>query len=233
MNLINPWSAVALLTVALFGGGILLTGSQALPNEAEEAIDTTVHIKGNPDAQVRLVEYSDFACPACASFQPVLDELIARLGDKLAIEYKHFPLQGNQAAIAAEAAGQQGQFFAFHDLLYERQTEWAPALSKQKFFVNYAEEIGLDIELFNQHLKSNTLQRKVIADRQEGVSLVDNEGKPLIEGTPTFFLNGEKMRYSTFEEFATQVILAVDPNAVANTTEGLSEVNTSDVRFGF
>lgn len=228
----NPWVVVGLLAVALFGGGVLLSGSTGVPAEVEDSIVIEDAIKGNPEAAVRLVEYSDFGCPACAAFQPVLDELLVQYGDQFALEFKHFPLGSTQAAVAAEAAGQQGQFFPYHDLLYERQGEWVQAINKQQIFTQYAGELGLDTDLFQQHLRSDTLGRKVMADRQEGIALVDDAGQPLITGTPTFFLNGEKMEYSTFEDFVTQIAVMIDPNS-ATTTEAASPVDEqADVRFG-
>jgi len=94
-------------------------------NSNNEGIELIENIKGNSNASVTLVEYSDLQCPACAAFQPVVDQLMTDLGDDVKFQYKHFPLPIHQnalsAAIAAEAAGQQSKFFEFHDILFKNR----------------------------------------------------------------------------------------------------------------
>lgn len=231
----NPWVIVGLVTVILFGGAIWYSSSATEKNN--EGVEVADHVKGNPNATVTLVEYSDFQCPACASFQPVMEEIMKQYGDKLRFEYKHYPLPihqyAQQAAIAAEAAGQQGKFFEFHDLLFKNQQEWAQSVAPASFFVKYAEELGLDTETFRRHQKSSVLRDDVRADLAEARELG-------LTSTPTFFLNGEKMEMETFEDFIAQIAMAVDPEGVAAAMASSSASSTTpaaegqtDVKFGF
>ncbi len=166
------------------------------------------HVKGNPEAVVILEEFSDFQCPACKAFQPILVQLLDEFPDEVALHYRHFPLPfhtaAEPAARAAEAAGQQGQFFAFHDLLFENQEAWSRSPNPMLNFSQYAEELGLDMALFRQHMRSSVLRDQVRDDmrvgRERGVS-----------GTPTFFLNGQRMSFSTYEEFYDQIMAALNP----------------------
>lgn len=203
----NPWIVIGAITVLLFGGAIWFGNSVA--EKSNEGVVITDHIKGNPDASVVLVEYSDLQCPACASFQPVVKDLLEQYGDAIRFEYKHFPLPIHpyavQAAVAAEAAGQQGAFYEFHDKLFENQAVWSNSATPNVFFAQYAEELGLNVEQFQIQQKSSLLKNRVTTQFDEGRALN-------VTGTPTFFLNGEKMNFSTYQEFITQVGVAVDPD---------------------
>lgn len=233
----NPWILVGLIAVVLFGGAIWYSNTASKNNN--EGVTVTDKIKGNPDATVTLVEYSDFQCPACASFQPVLEEVMNQYGDKIRFEYKHFPLPihsyAQQAAIAAEAAGQQGKFFEYHDMLFKNQQAWTTATAPASLFVQYAQELGLDVETFRRHQNASLLRDAVRADLTEGRELE-------ITGTPTFYLNGQKMEMDTFEDFIKQVTLAVDPAAAAamastttntaSSTEATAPTGTPEIKFG-
>ena len=220
----NPWVVLGIIVVVLFGGAILLSNKSAEKNN--EGVIVADHVKGNPDAGVVLVEYSDLQCPACAAFAPVVSDTLDQYGDSVRFEYKHFPLYIHpfalNAALAAEAAGQQGKFFEYHDILFERQSQWSNATVPLGFFVSYAEELGLDTDLFRRHMKSTLLRDKVEQDLEaaEGLGLT---------GTPTFFLNGERMTIQTYQDFIDQIGRAVDPTAVSSTTDATAE---PEVTFG-
>ena len=216
----NPWFIIGIITVVLFGGAIWYSqGSSAVYNEGVEIIS---HTKGNSESGVVLIEYSDFQCPACAAFQPALDDLLEQYGDSLLFEYKHFPLisihpHAQPAAIAAEAAGQQGKFFEFHDLLFENQLTWSATGIPTTFFIQYAEQLDLDIDEFRKHLRSSVLRDKVRAEFEEARTLG-------LTGTPSFLLNGEVMRFDSYQSFFEQIALTIDPSSVGTSTD--------NVRFG-
>ena len=149
-------------------------------------------IEGNPKAEVTLVEYSDFQCPSCGAYFPLLKTLSAEFGGRLRIVYRHFPLEfhaySGLAAQAAEAAGKQGRFWEMHDLIFRRQQEWSSRVGGARpLFLGYAREIGLDPARFEADLDSNEVRQAVEADRRSGIRLGLN-------ATPTFFLNGVKIQ---------------------------------------
>ncbi len=166
-------------------------------------------IKGNAEASVTLVEYSDFECPACAQFYSTMKELVGELGEQVQFVYRHFPIsqlheQAKLAALAAEAAGRQGKFWELHDVLFERQSEWAGAEDARDKFGRYAEELELDMARFDVDIEDNELHDKVEEHRSSGV-------RSGVSGTPAFFLNGEKMKgYNTQDEFKNLIIKAVE-----------------------
>jgi protein-disulfide isomerase len=149
------------------------------------------HIKGSPEASVTVVEFSDFQCPACATYFPVVSQLSGEMGDDLQLVYKHFPLTTSHpnalsAAWAAEAAGRQDKFWEMHDLLFSRQADWSSLKDPLPKFKEYAQELELDGEKFQADLEDEGLRDKVKADSSQAIKLGVN-------ATPTFFVNGKKI----------------------------------------
>jgi len=151
--------------------------------------------RGPVDAQVTVMEYSDFQCPFCSQLSGVLAELEARYPDDLRVVYRHFPLIGtpeqpvhDKAAIsmqAAEAAGLQGKFWEMHDELFAHQAEWS-GLSLPEFeawLQEAAQALGLDLAQFNADLHSEELAAAAQAAWDQGQTLE-------IGGTPFVLING-------------------------------------------
>lgn len=149
-------------------------------------------INGNPEAPLTLIEYGDFQCPACAAYALSTKKLAEELSEDIRFIYRHFPLvsihkNAIPSAKAAEAAGEQGKFWEMHDILYEKQSEWEEERNPKNKFVSYALEIGLDEEKFKQDLEDKSLEEKINNDLFSGNRLK-------VDSTPTFFLNGERIR---------------------------------------
>ena len=154
-------------------------------------------VAGNPDAAVFLVEFSDFQCPACAAFAPTVKEIIEKHKDKLLVAYRHFPLDQHpyavEAAIAAEAAAQQGKFWEMADLLFTNQTRLSDEL-----VLDFAKQLDLSMDTFAQDLARSDLKQKVEADLAYGLQIG-------INATPTFFLNGKKLNLTSFDDLKSAV----------------------------
>jgi protein-disulfide isomerase len=134
---------------------------------------------------VTLVEYGDFECPHCGMAYPIVQSIQRKLGDRLRVVYRHFPLKeahphAQHAAEAAEAAAAQGAFWEMHDALFERQH----ALEDEDL-ARYARELGLDAARVARELEAGTHARAVRDDFRSGV-------RSGVNGTPTFFVNGER-----------------------------------------
>jgi protein-disulfide isomerase len=145
---------------------------------------------GPADAPVTLVEYSDFQCPTCAFYHPVLKRLKGEFGDRLRFVYRHFPLVRSHAhamlaARAAEAAGRQGKFWEMHGLIFEGQKEWSAGKPREKF-LEYARKLGLEMKRFEADLESAAVRDSVERARAEAERL-------MLSGTPTFFINGAEI----------------------------------------
>ena len=190
----------------MLGGSVAY--SQYAAKQADEGVVIESHVKGNAEAKVTLVEYSDFQCPACAQFYPYVKDLLAEYPEDIRFEYRHFPLinihpQAVPGARAAEAAAQQGKFWEMHDKLFDNQTVWSKAANPNAYFNQYAEELGLNVETFKRQMGSAMIQGAIdssFADaRERGFT-----------GTPTFILNDEVMSFTTFDEFRATIIAAVE-----------------------
>lgn len=157
-------------------------------------------IRGNRTASTTLIEYSDFQCPACGAYYPILKQLHQEFGNELRFVYRHFPLRqihfnAELAARAAEAAGKQRKFWEMHDMIFENQKEWSERGSARNSFIQYAQSLGLDVERFKNDMDAKETKQKVSANYNGGVGFGVNS-------TPTFFFNGEKLRNpGSYEEF--------------------------------
>jgi protein-disulfide isomerase len=180
-------------------------------NFAVDAVGPEDWVKGNREAKVVLIEYSDFQCPACAFYFPILKKLAGEFGEKIAIVYRHFPLSSihpnaKAAAWAAEAAGKQGKFWEMHDLIFENQNEWKDKKNVEEIFVNYAEKLNLNIDQFRADFSSKEIRQKVEDSYKNALRLGLNS-------TPTFFINGKKITNPrNYEDFKNIIINAIGPN---------------------
>lgn len=142
------------------------------------------HVLGQADAPITLVEYGDFECPFCGRAYPAVRRIRRELGDRLRFVFRHFPRpehpHARHAAETAEAASAQGHFWEMHDQLFEHQD----ALTDSDL-VQYAVDIGLDVERLQHDLSSHVYVERVQRDIQS-VAYSD------VHGTPTFFINGLK-----------------------------------------
>ena len=191
---ITLW-AIVLVGIVTIGFTIFKSNSGSSSNQAVLSVDAVAEsdqTKGNSESKVVLIEYSDFQCPACRRYFPLLKQLNQEFGDRIQFVYRHFPLSqthrnAEPAAFAAEAAGRQGNFWAMHDLIFEGQKDWSEQRSAKKTFIEYAESLNLDIEKFESDMQSKEIKDKVRNDYQNGV-------KAGVNSTPTLFLNGKKLQ---------------------------------------
>lgn len=183
------------VTVAILVLGIFMLGrsggAKTVISDQVVEIDYSKGQKvGSDSARVKLVEYSDFQCPACKAVSGEVDSLIESNPDGFQFIYKHFPLpqhkNSKKAAVLAEFAGTQGKFFEMGRRLFETQPEWTDLADPTEYFVNLAGEMGLDTVLAKKSLDENSRLDVVMADLNEGNSIGVNS-------TPTFYLNGKKI----------------------------------------
>jgi len=143
------------------------------------------HIQGSTDAPIKLLEYGDYECPFCADAHAMVKEIQRQLGDGLLFAFRNFPLanihpHAEHAAEAAEAAGEQGNFWAMHDLLFENQT----ALDDDDL-AGYASKLNLDATRLMREVAAGVYAARIREDFKSGV-------RGGVNGTPTFFINGER-----------------------------------------
>jgi len=194
LGILSAALGAALITWLLFRATALLPKRlriRALLGTAEPLVDLYIdfdperdHVRGPIDAPVTVVEYGDFECPYCGQAEPVVRELLREFGDVRYV-WRHLPLSdvhpnARLAAEAAEAASDQGAFWEMHDLLFANQSALRP-----DDLIGYAEQLGLDVERFTNHLREHAGAARVAED-------VDSADLSGVSGTPTFFINGRR-----------------------------------------
>jgi protein-disulfide isomerase len=144
-------------------------------------------VRGNPNAPVTIVEFSDFECPYCKAAEPTLKHLLEKYSGQLKIGYRDLPIRGSHphadaAAEAARCAGDQGKFWEYHDILFADPKSGKPWLDEDGL-KEHAKAVNLDEAKFNQCVASGKFRAKVQEDYEEA-------SKVGITGTPGFFVNG-------------------------------------------
>ncbi len=147
--------------------------------------------KGNVDASVTIVEFTDFQCPSCAQQHPVIERIVNEFGARVRLVVRDFPLsqhaQAVKAAEAAEAAREQGKYWEYAAVLFRNQS----ALEVDKLR-KYASDLGLDRARFDASLDSGKFMEKVQRDVLDGQKLGVN-------GTPTLYVNGKRVSEKSYE----------------------------------
>ena len=155
-------------------------------------------VRGNPDAPITILEFSDFQCPFCARFYsqtlPLIKDEYIDTG-KVNFVYRDFPIQSIHpnalpAAVAAECANEQGRYWEYHDILFENQNSWAKLDTNTLIstFSQYAGNVGLAQEQFDSCLETGKYLEEIQQDLNDGRSYD-------ITGTPGFFIGNEEIGF--------------------------------------
>lgn len=172
----------------------------AAPVAQAELVREDSHRVTTPAVEkAQLVEFLDFECEACRAAEPMVQELKAEYGDRITFIHRYFPLPGHRnsgsAALAVEAAAQQGKYEQMYTRLFETQPEWGEKQDSQaELFRTYAQELGLDLAAYDAAVANEATKDRIRQDIADGKALG-------VTGTPTFFLNGEKLVLNSGEQF--------------------------------
>ena len=172
------------------GGSASLAAAGPPPTATDDGFRG--YTMGDSTAKVEITEYSDFECPYCARFatiqMPTIREQLINTG-KVRWRYRDFPIPGHQygrfAAHAAQCAGEQGKFWDMHDQLFYNHSWAQTGRDPSKLFRTFATTAGLDLTRYDECMKSGRYAARIEFSRQEGLGV-------LVDGTPTFYINGKK-----------------------------------------
>jgi protein-disulfide isomerase len=157
--------------------------------------------KGNPNAPVTIIEFTDFECPSCGRVQPIIEQVAHEMGDKVRLVVRDFPLDqhvnARKAAEAAEAARAQGKYWEYTALLFKNQK--ALEVDKLK---EYATQAGLDRTRFDRELDSGQYADAVRRDLKDGNAIG-------VSSTPSIFINGRRVDDRTAEGLKSAVEAAL------------------------
>ena len=194
----------------LKSGGAPAAATVAPPTVADDGFRG--YTQGSSDAPVEITEYLDFECPVCASFaviqMPTIKEQLINTG-KVRWRFRDFPLPIHRysrfSAHAAQCAGAQGRYFEMQDQLFLNH-QWAQTgKDPSKLFRELAKAAGVDVTAYDQCMESGRFAQRIEFARQEG-------DQKLVDGTPTFYLNGKKLnfrRLPTSDDFKAVVDSAI------------------------
>ncbi len=213
-NPYKKWFFVMLIIITLIiAGGVyvfLLVRDNLDSIQGGVSTDTTYFdtdddpTAGNPNAQIVIVEFADFQCPFCFQAFPIVHQLINTYGDQIKFVYRDFPISNShpyaqKAAEAGECAQAQGRFWEMHDKMFQNQADLSVAALKE-----YAAEIGLDTQNFDECLDGGSFATEVAQDFSDGVAAG-------VIGTPTFFINGRPFTGAiTYDNFASIIEQLID-----------------------
>lgn len=206
-------STVLILGVAVVAVAMALSRTPATPSPAASPgatgsgpalIAEDTHLLSDAgEGAVTVVEFADIECEACGAMFPYVEELVEEFGDRVTVAVRYFPLSGHlnglNAAIATESAARQGSFEPMFTRLMESQSEWGEAQTSQaELFRTHAAELGLDMERFDADVADPSTEERVRADFEAGRALGVN-------GTPTFFIDGERIELRAFGDLRAAV----------------------------
>jgi protein-disulfide isomerase len=174
---------------------------QQAPSQPSQPVKISLDndpIRGDPNAPITIVEFSDFQCPFCARFHvqtlPLLLEEYIDTG-KVNLVYRDFPIQSIHpnalpAAVAAECANEQGKYWEYHDTLFEKQSAWSrlDSTTAVSTFSQYATDVGLEQQQFDSCLGSGKYLEEVQGDLSDGRDYD-------ITGTPGFFIGNDEIGF--------------------------------------
>ncbi len=191
---------IVIITAIIIILGLSLTKNSGQPTTvtpiADIIVSTTTPMilgqKAPKEQRVAIVEFGDFACPACAMLSPNLNRILAEFDGYVDYGFRIIPIHGEisrNSAIAAFAAGKQGKFFEMSTILFDNQDDWIkPGANTAELFLEYAKEAGVaDLETYKADVASETFQKVInqMIDRD-----AQHATQMKIQSTPTLIING-------------------------------------------
>ncbi|MGW2092694.1 DsbA family protein [Promicromonospora sukumoe] len=170
----------------------ILTSRPDAPTGDAQVVREDSHVLNQAaDEQAVLVEFLDFECEVCRAYYPTVEQLKEQYGEELTVVIRYFPIPAHansvNAAVAVEAAAAQDALEPMYQRMYETQAEWGEGQDSQaEVFRGFARDLGLDVEQYDAAVADPATAERVQRDFDEGRALG-------VSGTPTFFLDGEKL----------------------------------------
>lgn len=189
---IIKWLSGSVVIFALAAGAYFLFSGGASSGNANQGQFADINENpylGGREAEVVIIEYSDFTCPACAMAAPIAAQLVQEYGDQIKLVFNGMNLShtwSQKSLEAGECAHQQGMFWEYAEILFSRRQEWNSAADVPERLKSLAREVGLSGGDFDDCLDSGRMAGEVANDtaaaREAGIN-----------ATPTFYINEQKV----------------------------------------
>ncbi len=154
---------------------------------------TTVlaRVKGNPKALVRIVEYLDFQCPACAKGGLLIEEYMKKYPSKIRLEVKYYPItqihtHALKSTLYSECAARQGKFWEFHHFLLKEQSRWERLIDVDAAFLEKAKDLRIDLDKLQACVDSEEARTLILDEKEQAKNLG-------VKSTPTYFINDKML----------------------------------------
>jgi protein-disulfide isomerase len=181
-------TAIVVLIVVIFVVAIKATVFYKQFTQRPQNWQLSLRAKGDPRAKIKVSEFTDFQCPACARAAETVEEILKKYPSDIYFEHKYFPLAmhpfARKASVYAECAAEQGKFWPFHDVIYRSQSSWVKMVTVDEYFAQLAVSLGVDGVRLSVCVNNPLVMEKVNRDVKEGQNLG-------VTSTPTFFVNGK------------------------------------------
>lgn len=204
-------TAFAVITLAIAAGVYLSVRDRDAPAVAQSQVedvgqlvrDNSHRLNSVPGSDVNFVEFLDFECEACRAAFPLVEQLRSEYGDRVNFVVRYFPIPSHfnaeRAARAVEAAAQQGKFEPMYKKMFETQSQWGEQQTPaDATFRGFADELGIDMLAFDAAYNDPATLERVNVDVADGEALG-------VQGTPTIFLDGEEVKFRTYEDLSAAV----------------------------
>ena len=207
--------AGAIVVAILIFIGVVVVQNQSQPAPTADPVsglpatvrDDSHRLSEPENSEATFVEFLDFECEVCGAVYPYVEELRAEYGDRVTFVMRYFPIPSHansqNAAVAVEAAAQQGQLEAMYQRMFETQIEWGEkSESEAARFRTFAEELGLDMAKFDAAVADPATLERVLSDFDEGRRLG-------VQGTPTIFIDDVKIELTSIDDIRTALEAAI------------------------
>lgn len=213
-------TAFTVIVLAIGAGVYLSVRERETPVAQAEVSDAGQLVRENsrrlstaPNSDVNFVEFLDFECEACRATFPLVEQLRSTYADRVNFVIRYFPIKshfnGERAARAVEAAAQQGKFEPMYKKMFETQAEWGEQRTPaDAVFRGFAGELGLDMAAFDTAFNDPATVDRINVDVADGRALG-------VQGTPTIFVDGERVKARTYEDLSAAVDQALSKSPVS------------------
>ncbi|MFK4085052.1 DsbA family protein [Kribbella sp. NPDC020789] len=208
----NTRISIAIAAAFVLIAGVLLAvkagGAPQTSPTSDSLVRSDSHKLGvAADGKATFVEFLDFECESCRAAYPAVEQLRKQYAGKVTFVVRYFPLPGHfngeRAARAVEAAAMQGKFEPMYRKMFETQAEWGEQrVPADEVFRGFAEQLGLDVVAWSKDYADPATLDRIKRDIADGEALG-------VTGTPTFFLNGEKLEPRSAEDLTASIDAAL------------------------
>ena len=204
--------------VLLFAGLKLYQGEASRVSSAAPIAKLPPRAQGNLNAEIKIIEFIDFQCPACATGAKLIHEYLEKYPGKMYVELRYFPLKmhahGLTSARWGECAARQEKFWPFLDQILNNQTSWSMLADPVPAFTNFAKTAGVDVEKLNVCLADKSVDEVINVDLEEGKMRQ-------VASTPAYFINHELVVGSKSLKSKLDALLGIkaEPSPAAGTLQ--------------